>query len=114
MEALSLIRSPKYKSWLYLLISLETGFIRNLDAGGSLPKTQFSQFPSELWCNHKYEFGLKHGVDNMAEAVVAQAEALVFQQPDDGALNRTAPLAQPRPVGLPALVQTRFGTVHAA
>src|SRR4051794_39536533 len=48
-------------------------------------KTRFSQFPSQPGCNQEYTSGLQQGLNDEVAAVVAQAEALVLQQPTEGA-----------------------------
>ena len=79
-----------------------------------LPKRRFSEFPCEPGCNQKYACGLEQAFDDEAEPVVAQAEALVLQQPGVGALDRPAPLAQAGAVRLAALVEAGFRAVAAA
>src|SRR3954468_9676671 len=72
--------------------------------GGRLRKTRFSQFPSQPGCNHEYASGLQQGLNDEVAPVVAQAEALVLQQPTEGALDRPAVSAQARAMRPSALV----------
>jgi hypothetical protein len=53
-----------------------------------------SQFPSKASCNQEETGGLEQELDDEAEAVVAERQALVLQQPGVAALDRPAPLAQ--------------------
>src|SRR4051812_28369920 len=53
-------------------------------------KTRFSQFLSQPGCNQEYASGLQQGLNDEVAAVVAQAEALVLQQPTERALDRPA------------------------
>ncbi len=54
-----------------------------------------SQFTGEASCNQEYACGLEHGLDDEAEPVVAQGQALVLQHPSIAAFYRPALLAQP-------------------
>ena len=49
----------------------------------------------ERACNQEYVGGLKQGLGDEAEPVVAQREAPVFEPPSVAALHRPAPLAEP-------------------
>src|SRR3954449_10098797 len=75
---------------------------------------RFSQFASHASCNQEDACGLEQGLDDEAEPVIAQGEALVLQNPGVGALDRPAPLAQTRPVRLAALVDVGLGPELAA
>src|SRR4051794_22957490 len=72
-------------------------------------KRRFSQLADEATCNQEETGGLEQGLDDEAEAVVAQRQALVLQEPGVAPLDRPAPLAQPRPARPSALVQARLG-----
>src|SRR3954467_2526793 len=62
--------------------------------GARDPKTRFSQFPCQSGCNQEYASGLQQGLNDEVASVVARAEALVLQQPTEGALDRPAVSAQ--------------------
>jgi hypothetical protein len=57
-------------------------------------KRRFSQFAGHASCNQENAGGLEQGLDDEAEAVVPQSEALVLQDPGIAAFDRPAPLAQ--------------------
>jgi hypothetical protein len=57
-------------------------------------KRRFSQFLCHASCNQKDACGLEQGLNDEAEAVVAQSETLVLQDPCIAALDRPAPFAQ--------------------
>ena len=61
----------------------------------SVAKRRFSEFSSEPACNQEYAGGLEQGLDDEAEPVVAQRQALVLQHPGIAALHRPAPLTEP-------------------
>ncbi len=67
-------------------------------------KKRFSQFACEFFCTQEYAGDLKQALDDEAEAVVAQGEALVLQQSGVAALDRPAFAAQARPFWLAPLV----------
>src|SRR3954447_23418650 len=62
---------------------------------GCHPKRRFSEFAGEASRNQEETGGLGQGLDDEAEPVVAQRQALVLQQPGVAALDRPAPPAQP-------------------
>src|SRR3954467_2953107 len=78
------------------------------------PKRQFSELTGEAVCNQEYASGLEQRLNDEAEPVVAQSQALVFQDPGIAAFYRPAPLAQSRPARLTALVDARLGPKGAA
>jgi hypothetical protein len=55
-------------------------------------------------CNQEYAGGLKQGLDNEAEPIIAQGEPSVLKYPGIAAFDRPAPLSQSRSAWLPALV----------
>jgi hypothetical protein len=55
---------------------------------------RFSQFPSQPGCNQEYASGLQQGLNDEVAPIIAQAEALVLQQPTERALDRPAVSAQ--------------------
>src|SRR4051812_17680725 len=57
-------------------------------------KKRFSQFAGDASCKQEDACGLEQGLDDEAEPVIAEGEALVLQHPGVGALDRPAPLAQ--------------------
>ena len=77
-------------------------------------KRRFSKFPGEPGCNQECACGLEQRFDDVSEPVVAQAKALVLQQPGVGALDRPAALAQARAMRLATLADTRLGAAPAA
>src|SRR3954471_2412628 len=54
----------------------------------------FSELMGEAGCTQEYAGGLKQGLDNEAEPVIAQREASVLQDPGIAALDRPAVLSQ--------------------
>src|SRR3954471_24191266 len=58
------------------------------------PYYRFSELMGEAGCNQEYAGGLKQGLDNEAEPVIAQREASVLQDPGIAALDRPAVLSQ--------------------
>src|SRR3954454_22644368 len=58
---------------------------------------RFSQFPSQPGCNQEYASGLQQGLNDEVAPIIAQAEALVLQQPTERALDRPAVSAQAKP-----------------
>ena len=54
----------------------------------------FSQFASQAWCNQEDAGRLKQGLDDEAETVIAQGQALVLQ---DALLRSTGHRRRPRP-----------------
>src|SRR4051794_41616346 len=77
-------------------------------------KRRFSQFAGDASCNQEDACGLEQGLDDEAEPVIAEGEALVLQDPGVGALDRPAPLAQTGSVRLAALVDGGFGPERPA
>jgi len=75
---------------------------------------RFSELAGEAACNREYAGGLKQGLDNEAEPVIAQGEASVLQYPGVAAFDRPAPLAQSRSARLTTLVNAWLGTKGAA
>src|SRR3954451_270978 len=71
-------------------------------------KTRFSQFPCQSGCNQEYASGLQQGLNDEAASVVAQAEALVLQQPTERALDGPAVSAQAGAMRSSALVDERL------
>src|SRR4051794_41450604 len=67
-----------------------------------IAKRRFSEFSGEALCNQEETGGLEQGLDDEPEAVVAQGETFVLQQPGVAALDRPAPLPQARAVRPPA------------
>src|SRR3954447_4524416 len=59
------------------------------------PETRFSELAGEAACNQEYTGGLQQGLDNEAEAIVAQRQASVLKHPGIAALDRPAVLSQP-------------------
>ena len=53
-----------------------------------------SEFSGEASCNQEYASGIQQGLNNKAEPVIAQREALVLQHPDIAAFDRPAPPSQ--------------------
>jgi hypothetical protein len=43
---------------------------------------------SDAACNQEYACGLEEGLDDVADPVIAQSKALVFEQPGVAALDR--------------------------
>src|SRR3954464_13503610 len=66
-----------------------------LAANCSVIKTRFSELAGEAACNQEYTGGLQQGLDNEAEAIVAQRQASVLKHPGIAALDRPAVLSQP-------------------
>jgi len=54
---------------------------------GIIIRCGFSQFLSQPGCNQKYASGPQQGLNDEATTVVAQAKALVLQQPTERALD---------------------------
>jgi hypothetical protein len=75
---------------------------------------RFSQFTSDAPCNQKDAGDLEQRLDDEAEPVIAECEALILQDPGVGALDRPAPLAQPRSMRLTAFVDMRLSFERAA
>src|SRR3954452_24925551 len=78
------------------------------------PKRRFSEFSGEAACNQEETGGLEQGLNDEPEAVVAERQTLVLQQPGVAALDRPAPLPQPRAARLAALVEARLGPERPA
>src|SRR4051794_34733963 len=72
-------------------------------------KRRSSELSGEAACNQEYAGGLKQGLDNEAEPVIAQSQTSVLKYPGIAAFDRPAPLAQSRPARLTALVDVRLG-----
>src|SRR4051812_50229689 len=70
-----------------------------------ISKRRFSEFSGEAACNQEETGGLEQGLNDEPEAVVAERQPLVLQQPGVAALDRPAPLPQPRAARLAALVE---------
>src|SRR3954451_24988255 len=77
-------------------------------------KTRFSQFPCQSGCNQEYASGLQQGLNDEAASVVAQAEALVLQQPTERALDGPAVSAQAGAMRSSALVDERLALAGPA
>ena len=60
----------------------------------AVDKRRFSEFTVEPSANQEYVGGLKQSLDDEAEAVVAECQAPVLQQPGEAALDRPAPLSR--------------------
>src|SRR4051812_50080752 len=73
-----------------------------------ISKRRFSEFAGEASRNQEETGGLEQGLDDEPEAVVAERQALVLQQPGVAALDRPAPPAQPRAARPAAPVQARL------
>src|SRR3954451_1393696 len=58
-------------------------------------KRRFSELSRDAACNQEYAGGLKQGLHDEAEPIVAQREAPVLEHPGIAALDRPAPLAEP-------------------
>ena len=80
----------------------------------SVPKTQFSEFPHELFCNQEYACGLEQGLDDEATSVVAQGQSLVLQKPGIGAFDWPTAAPQAGAAGLAPLVDVLHGAKAAA
>src|SRR5919205_1141859 len=78
------------------------------------PKTRFSQFSCQPGCNQEYASGLQQRLNDETATVVAQAEALVLQQPTERALDRPTVSAQAGAMRLSALVDERLDLAGAA
>lgn len=69
--------------------------IYNVALECGITKRRFSEFPCEASCNQEYASGIQQGLNDKAEPVIAQREALVLQYPGIAAFDRPAPLSQP-------------------
>src|SRR5215207_6347426 len=81
---------------------------------GNWYKRRFSELAREASCNQEDACALQERLDDEAEPVIAQGQALVLKHPSVAALDRPAPLAQSRSGWLPTRVDLGLDTEVAA